>query len=259
MAAVQTLAIANVDVNVRKSIHRALGHRYHLTSISGPAAKAELDSVDLVIYDLSSGRDSRHLIGEVKALRQSKPDLPVLVLAPENSAEGLVSKALDLGAIDFVRKPLNADELHLRVSRCLRRLPTLKLSFAELQMHDGGKRSAPLLVPLQELHGLSGRLDASKIAKYMNIPLAALAEALGTGYTSLHKTPDSAPIQQHLSNVKRVLVILSEMLGKREVVLAWLNSAHPDLGGRTPLSVILEGHADAVLTMIENALAGIAS
>jgi uncharacterized protein (DUF2384 family) len=56
---------------------------------------------------------------------------------------------------------------------------------------------------------------------------------------------------------KRVLVILSDMLGKRETVLAWLNSSHPDLGDRTPMQVILEGHISAVLAVLENALAGV--
>ena len=271
MPDVQTLAIANVDVKARKSIHRALGHLYHLTPISGPTATAELDSVDLVIYDLSSGGDSRHVIGEVKALRRSKPNLPVLVLASEKSAENLVSKMLELGVIDFMRKPLNEHELHLRVSHCLRRLPRLRRSRAELAPETGvlvpsleeeadvRSRFSPLTVPLQELHGSSGRLDASKMATYLAVPLTSLAGALGVGYTSLHKTPDSVPIQPQLSKIKRVLVILSGMLGKREVVLAWLNSTHPDIGGRTPLTVILEGHADAVVTVLENAIAGIAS
>ncbi|MEK7637883.1 MAG: MbcA/ParS/Xre antitoxin family protein [Patescibacteria group bacterium] len=40
---------------------------------------------------------------------------------------------------------------------------------------------------------------------------------------------------------------------------AWLDAPHPDLGGRTPRSVIDSGHADAVITMVANAIRGIPS
>ena len=261
MLNVQTLAIANTDTNVRKSIDHALGHRYKVTVMPNPPARGELTFVDLIIYDLSSGLDV------LKALRKSKPDVPVLVLAPEKSTGNLVAKALALGAIDFVTKPLDEHELHLRVSRSLHQWRLLSIvrsasrtGSRDMLQENQAQGGAKLLnVPLKELHSSSGRLDASKIAKYLDTTLAAVAKAAGASYTSVHKTPDSVSIQPQLSTIKRVLGILLDMLGKREVVLAWLNSAHPDLGGRTPLSVILQGHSDAVLTMLENALAGVAS
>lgn len=40
---------------------------------------------------------------------------------------------------------------------------------------------------------------------------------------------------------------------------AWLNSPHPDLGEETPLEVMLSGHADAVVGLLENAIAGLPS
>jgi uncharacterized protein (DUF2384 family) len=43
------------------------------------------------------------------------------------------------------------------------------------------------------------------------------------------------------------------------VARAWLNSPHPDLGEKTPLEVILGGQADAVVTLLENAIAGLPS
>jgi hypothetical protein len=35
-----------------------------------------------------------------------------------------------------------------------------------------------------------------------------------------------------------------------------MNSPHPDLGGRTPISVVLEGKGRAVSDMLEASLAG---
>jgi DNA-binding response OmpR family regulator len=263
MRNMQTLAVANADADVQKSIDRALGHQYHVTPLSSveETGKPDTNVVDLVIYDLSSGLDV------LKTLRRSKPEVPVLVLAPGSAAGRLVSKALALGAVDFVTKPLDEHELPLRVSRSIRQWHRFHSSSARLargtQIGDvsekrGSSGVGRLSVQLKELHGSSGRLDASKIAKYLHTTLADVAKAVKVGYTSVHKTPDAASIQTELATVKRILVILTEMLGKREVVLAWLNSPHPDLGSRTPLSVILEGHSDAVVTMLENALAGVA-
>ena len=75
-------------------------------------------------------------------------------------------------------------------------------------------------------------------------------------YTTVHKTPAAPSIQGPLAPIKRSLEILENMLGERATVLAWLNSPHPDLGMRTPIEVILEGNAEAVHTILENALAG---
>lgn len=117
-----------------------------------------------------------------------------------------------------------------------------------------------LPVTLPELHNPdSGRLDARLIAVYLNVPLVRLAEATGKKYQSLYKTPDSPTVQETLFPIKHSLDILEKVIGDRPTILAWLNYPHPDLGSRTPLQVMLEGHADAVEGMLENAMAGIPS
>src|SRR3989338_5799362 len=58
--------------------------------------------------------------------------------------------------------------------------------------------------------------------------------------------------------VARVRAILALVIGE-ENVDQWLNSPHPDLGNRTPQSVINEGLVGAVVTILENALSGIPS
>jgi hypothetical protein len=117
-----------------------------------------------------------------------------------------------------------------------------------------------LTVSLPELYSPdSGRLDAQRIADYLNIPLAQLAGALGKRYQTLYKTPAGASVQEKLFPIKRSLDILSDVIGDRATVLAWLNSPHQDLGMRTPLQVILEGRADAVEGMLTNAVAGLPS
>jgi hypothetical protein len=54
-----------------------------------------------------------------------------------------------------------------------------------------------------------------------------------------------------------VLELLVGMYGKRARVRAWIHTPHPDLGGTTPMSLVLDGKADVVRDMLEAALAGI--
>jgi hypothetical protein len=95
------------------------------------------------------------------------------------------------------------------------------------------------------------------VADYLGIPLKDLVRALDKKYASVYKTPAANSIQEGLRPVKRSLEILARFLGERPMILAWLNSNHDDLGMRTPIEVILEGHSEAIETLLENALAGI--
>jgi len=113
---------------------------------------------------------------------------------------------------------------------------------------------------LPQLHDpATGRLDAQRIAAYLGVPLSQLARALGKRYQTLHKTPGAPSVQDGLRPIKVSLDILASVFHDDAAVRVWLNSPHPDLGLRTPLQVILEGHAGAVETMLANASEGIPS
>ena len=105
----------------------------------------------------------------------------------------------------------------------------------------------------------TGRLDADRIAEYLGVPLSQLASALGKRYQTLHKTPAAPSVQDGLRPIKASLDILAQVIGDQTTIRIWLNSPHPDLGLRTPLRVILEGHAGAVETILANAVEGIPS
>jgi hypothetical protein len=53
--------------------------------------------------------------------------------------------------------------------------------------------------------------------------------------------------------------LLFELFARPESVRIWINTPHPDLGGRTALDTILTRNSRAVITILENALAGIPS
>ena len=115
-----------------------------------------------------------------------------------------------------------------------------------------------LRVILPELHDeTTGRTDAQKVAHYMGVPLARLAEALQLNYKAIHRNPSAEAAQPALKPVKRSLEILHDFFQKPETVRVWLNTPHPDLDGRTALEVILANHSTAVLRILENAVAGV--
>jgi hypothetical protein len=115
-----------------------------------------------------------------------------------------------------------------------------------------------LMVVLPELHERStGKIDARKIADFLGIPLKQLAESLGLSYKAMHRNPAATSFQETLRPVKRVLELLHEFYPDPEAARVWLNTPHPDLDGRTALEAILQGRIHAILTILENASAGV--
>jgi uncharacterized protein (DUF2384 family) len=58
-------------------------------------------------------------------------------------------------------------------------------------------------------------------------------------------------LQSEMARIVRTIVQLRELLdGSMEYVRIWLRSPHPDLGGRTPLSYLIEGKPEVVEALI---------
>ena len=56
---------------------------------------------------------------------------------------------------------------------------------------------------------------------------------------------------------RRIAEILHEFFPKSELARVWLNTPHPDLDRQTALELILANKPDAVLRLLENAVAGV--
>ena len=120
------------------------------------------------------------------------------------------------------------------------------------------RQVAGVRVVLSELHDEgTGRIDAQKVAAYLGVPFKRFAEGLEINYKTAHRNPAAEAFQGALRPVKRSLEILDEFFRKPELARAWLNTPHPDLDGSTALETILENRAEAVRTILENALAGV--
>ncbi len=97
---------------------------YTVSSAStGAAALAHAQAVspDIVILDL--GLPDIDGLEVIARLRKRTPDIPIIVLSSRTSSRDKVA-ALDLGAVDYVTKPFNVDELIARLRAASRRANT---------------------------------------------------------------------------------------------------------------------------------------
>ncbi len=93
------------------------GHRV-VVAETGPSAVRALESgrFDLVITDVRLPEGDGFQV--LEAARAAEPRVPVIVMTAYGSMEAAV-RALRLGAVDFVEKPFDIDEMEARVHRAL--------------------------------------------------------------------------------------------------------------------------------------------
>jgi hypothetical protein len=103
----------------------------------------------------------------------------------------------------------------------------------------------------------SGRYDALRLAGSLGLSTEEMARAVGRTPRGLRKTPDSPRLQEALAELVALVGRLRELLdGSIEYVRVWLRAPHPDLGGRTPLSYLVEGKPEVVTALVEAIEAG---
>ncbi|MCU1659513.1 MAG: DNA-binding response regulator [Pseudonocardiales bacterium] len=91
--------------------------------VTAQTAQGAIDQIgafppDVVILDL--GLPDQDGLDVIRQLHVSRPDIPVIVLSARSGSQAKVS-ALDLGAVDYVEKPFDMNELLARLRAALRR------------------------------------------------------------------------------------------------------------------------------------------
>jgi DNA-binding response OmpR family regulator len=242
---VSNVIVAQSNAGLLKQITQVLAKDHlNVDSVAdGPALlkKVEMAKPDLLLLDFSWPFWKETL----KSLHDRGDHIPVVMVGNSEQARTLNTAVLGGELLfDHVTKPLDQTDLLVRVRRVLERT----------------KPRLSLQVPLGELHDReSGRIDAKEVADYLGVSLKPLAKALDVSYATAHKTPAAPALQKNLRPIKRSLELISRMTRSRQDARAWLNNPHPDLGDETPLEVILSGRAGALVTLLENAMAGIPS
>lgn len=224
---------------------------------------------ELVLVDYAFDPDLQRLL---QALKVASPGSPVLVTVDKAKA-AQAFREVDLDVSDLMLKPFTEPELAFRVDRCIRAARRARSAAVRYAADRGELVLAPPMMSLAEPVSVptagpspselrdpnNGRLDAKRVAEYLDVSLKQVAEALGENYKAIHKTPSKASLQPKLVPIERTVTILDERFGGRGRARAWLNTPHPALDGRTALDLILAGHAPVVSDMLEAAEAGLPS
>jgi uncharacterized protein (DUF2384 family) len=88
----------------------------------------------------------------------------------------------------------------------------------------------------------SGRLDAVRIARELNVPVATIAEAIGRKAPGVRKHPDASSLQSELRRIYRIWVSLVDLFaGNKAVARTFLNAPNRALERRAPIEFIETG------------------
>jgi hypothetical protein len=93
----------------------------------------------------------------------------------------------------------------------------------------------------------SGRYDAVRVGHSLGLSAAEMALVVGWTPRGIRKNPASPKLQEPLTRLMATVTLLRELLdGSMPYVRVWLRAPHPALGGRTPLSYLLDGQIGPV-------------
>lgn len=88
----------------------------------------------------------------------------------------------------------------------------------------------------------TGRLDAARIAKEMNVPVGMIAEAVGRKAPGVRKHPDASSLQRDLRRIYRIWVALVELFaGDKSHARIFLNAPNRNLENHAPIEFIESG------------------
>ena len=89
----------------------------------------------------------------------------------------------------------------------------------------------------------TGRLDAARIAKEMNVPVSMIAEAIRRKAPGVRKHPDATSLQGELRRLYRIWAGIVEMYaGDKTHARIFLNAPNRKLENHAPIEFIEEGN-----------------
>src|ERR1700746_1065178 len=118
------ILIVDDEKHTREGLRRSLEDEfdvYTAGNIEEALNVLAADHIDLVLTDLRlGGEDGMALIEKI--LQRPRP--PVCILMPAYGSIPTAAEAMKRGAYDFVTKPVNIDELGIKISRAIKGQPT---------------------------------------------------------------------------------------------------------------------------------------
>jgi hypothetical protein len=88
----------------------------------------------------------------------------------------------------------------------------------------------------------TGRLDAARIARELNVPVGMIADAIGRKAPGVRKHPDASSLQRELRRIYRIWIALVELYaGDKSHARIFLNAPNRNLENRAPIEYIENG------------------
>lgn len=130
------ILIVEDDDGIRTTLQEILTEREFLVETVADGAKV-LDALkktfpDLLILDLGLPNISGESI--CKEVHKIYPDLPIMILTAKNNSEDVVN-GLTIGAVDYIRKPFDMEELIARINVRLKVINADSLQIDDLRMN----------------------------------------------------------------------------------------------------------------------------
>ena len=207
------------------------------------AQPSDRGSAQLYVFNLLTPfrYDWRDGVGR---LRAAQPDAAIVV-AIERPTREAIDDAMRASADELLYEPeLSSSQLIWQRIGGFLEVPISPIAHPPSSVPQ-------LRIATPDLRAPSGRLDATKVAQRLGVPIARLAAVVGVSRQALSQTPDSSGIQHALDPIARTLHVLDDSLDPDDQ-RKWLRTSRENLDGRTPLDRIMSGSADAVARMLES-------
>lgn len=165
------------DFLIVESLKICLRDKFQITSVGtfDEAIKC-LDSqeFDGAVFDIHLADGTHDGIELLTVARQKHPDLPIVMMSGENAASTIV-KCMQLGADDYLEKPLDADSLCLRLGK----------TFRDNRKNRVFKRAFEIVNSKNQIVGSSPGIDNAKTL----VEKSGRMRILFHGETGVGKTP----------------------------------------------------------------------
>ena len=93
----------------------------------------------------------------------------------------------------------------------------------------------------------NGRVNVRELASEIDVPVDALAGALGKTARWLNMEPEAASVQAAAGRIVQMVNELAEFLGDKRYAIFWLKTPQPEFGEQTPIDYLRAGHLDLVV------------
>src|SRR6201996_4161032 len=98
----------------------------------------------------------------------------------------------------------------------------------------------------------TGRLDAARIAREINVPVGTIAEAIGRKAPGVRKHPDASSLQGGLRRIYRVWVAVVDLYaGNKTNARIFLNAPNRHLENQAPVELIERGELAPLESFVE--------